>query len=282
MKQLALKLAVGAVALAAASFPAHAADLLYEPPVVVEQPPVEVYQPEEVSYGGWYIRGDVDYHLSKLRGTEYITYGPPPGTSSFVTTSLRGTWSIGGGIGYSITKHLRADLTADYWARSRFTGSTTGVCGGVIGPCTSTDTSSYTALLLMANAYVDIGTWHGITPYVGAGIGGAYVQWADLNNTAGGVTVVHAGSKNWRFAYALMAGASYCLTERLELDAGYRYTRLTGGRMFEYASGVAPGFDKGFNVHEVRGGLRWNFGKGSRRCATPPPPPPPYEPPVYK
>jgi len=31
-------------------------------------------------------------------------------------------------------------------------------------------------MLLLANAYVDIGTWHGVTPYVGAGIGGALGQ----------------------------------------------------------------------------------------------------------
>ncbi len=281
MKHLPLSLAASAVVLGVAMVPVHAADMAYEPPAVVEQPPVEVYTVEEESaFGGWYIRGDVDYHWSKLRGITYITYGPPPGTASFVTTNLRGAWSVGGGVGYNITRYLRADLTLDYWSRSRFTGSTTGTCGGV--PCTSVDTSGYTALLLLANAYVDLGTWHGITPYVGAGIGGAYVNWDNLYNTAGGTTVIHGGTSGIRFAYALMAGASYCLTSNLELDAGYRFSQITGGRMFEYASGVAPGFDGGINVHEVRAGLRWNLGKGSKRCAPPPQKVVDYIPPVYK
>ena len=40
---------------------------------------------------------------------------------------------------------------------------------------------------------------------------------------------------NWRFAWALMAGTSYCLTDNLKLDVGYRYSHINGGRMFELA-----------------------------------------------
>ena len=119
----------------------------------------------------------------------------------------------------------------------------------------------------MANAYAYLGTYHGITPYMGAGIGGARVNWDDLENAiSGGPTNRHKGTSSWRFAYALMAGASYCLTHNVDVDLGYRFTHITSGRMFEeYAPdgtdiGVGPGFDGGMNVHEVRLGLRYNFG----------------------
>lgn len=146
----------------------YAADL-YEPPIIEAPEPLPpVIQPDPApSFGGWYIRGDIDYHWSKLRGTEYITYGDAPGglrggTASFDTTDLKGAMSLGAGIGYQINKYLRADLTADYWFKSDFTGSTSGTCGG--SPCVSTDTSAYSAWLLMANAYVDLGTYYGFTP----------------------------------------------------------------------------------------------------------------------
>ncbi|MCR4269210.1 outer membrane protein [Nitratireductor sp. ZSWI3] len=277
--------ALGAALLLVVPTLAHAADL-YIPPVVEAPPPLPVAEP---AFGGWYIRGDIDYHWSKLRGTEYITYGccgnVAPGTDDFDTTKLKGALSLGAGVGYQINRYLRTDLTGDYWFKSDFEGTTSGICGGVA--CTSTDVSAYSALLLLANAYVDLGTYHGVTPYVGAGIGGAYVMWDDLENViSGGPTVVHKGSSNWRFAYALMAGASYCLTENLNLDIGYRFTHINGGRMFEYAAGVAPGFDKGINVHEARAGLRYQFGPGNANCAPAPQvvsyEPPPYEPPVYK
>ncbi len=271
----------GATLLAGTAIPALAADP-YIPPPIEPPPPVVYEEPAKASYGGWYIRGDVDYHWSALRSTQYITYGPPAGTAQFTTTDLRGTWSIGAGVGYQVNKWFRADLTGDYWAKSTFTGSTTGTCGVPPAPCVSVDSSAYQALLILANAYVDLGTYHGITPYIGAGIGGARVIWDDLRNTVGGITTVHAGASSWRFAYALMAGASYCVTDRMELDVGYRYTRIAGGRMFEYAPIVGPGFDNGFNVHEGRAGLRWHLGGQANRCAPPPPDIPPYIPPVYK
>ncbi|MGE0500890.1 MAG: outer membrane protein [Rhizobiaceae bacterium] len=264
---------------------ATAADL-YDPPVVETPPPV-TYEPEVVEYGGWYIRGDLDYHMSTFKGAEYITYGvtgccaPLPGTGTFDFGDLKGAFSVGGGVGYQVNKYLRADLTVDYMFGSEFTGQTTGWCGAIV--CRSVDRSSYSALLMMANAYVDIGTWHGFTPYLGAGIGGAHVKWKNLENTVGGITTTHEGAKGMRFAWALMAGTSYCLTDKLKLDVGYRYARINGGRMFELApagpGGAGPGFDEGFNIHEGRAGLRYQFG-GASGCHEPEPLP--YEPePIY-
>jgi len=268
--------------------PAVAADL-YEP--VVEPQPQVVYQPVET--GGWYLRGDLGYRWSKFRGADYITYGvcdtgcgpvAVPGSNSFDFGDLKGAMSFGGGVGYQVNNYFRTDVTADYWFKSKFNGQTSD------GVNTSTDTSSYSALLLLANAYVDLGTWHRVTPYVGAGIGGAYVKWDNLRNQFPGVDDSHNGGKEWRLAYALMAGASYCITKNLQFDAGYRFTRVNGGKMFDYVDssaggpGAGPGYDKGFNVHEVRGGLRYQFGGGKADCAEPEPvayEPPPVEP-VYK
>jgi len=221
---------------------------------------------------GWYLRGDLNHHWSQVRGIEYITYGAGeavPGTNEFTWTDLSGAWSLGAGVGYQINKHLRTDLTADYWLNSDFRGSTTGTCSSG-EPCTSSDWSSYRALLVMANAYVDLGTYAGITPYVGGGIGGAWVKWNDLTNETEDGSWIHRGGKGWRFAWSLMAGASYCLTDSLELDAGYRFTRINGGKMFDYTSYVGPGFDKGFNVHEARAGLRYSFGGPSLHCTSQP------------
>jgi opacity protein-like surface antigen len=66
--------------------------------------------------------------------------------------------------------------------------------------------------------------------------------------------------KSWRFTYALMAGASIDVTCNLKADIGYRYRNISGGRMFGYALGGGPGYDKGFSSHEARGGLRYSFG----------------------
>lgn len=236
---------------------ANAADI-YEPPVV-EAPPV--YQP--VDFGGWYIRGDLGYRWSDFRGADYITYGYYPGTGT-LDGDLDGGWSIGGGVGYQINRYLRTDVTLDYWGGTDFTGETSGWCGEY--RCTSLDETSYDAWVLLANAYVDLGTYAGFTPYVGAGIGGTYLSWDDLRNTIYDDTTTHGGSSDWRFTYALMVGTSYCFNPNLNLDVGYRYSRIEGGDMFGYAYGAGPGTDDGISTHEVRAGLRWQFGAGNPDC----------------
>jgi len=274
MLRLAKPILLGAALMAGVMAPAGAADL-YEPPIVEAPPPV-YYQPEpEPDFGGWYIRGDIDYHALGFRGGTYITYGcptcgPTPGTDSFDTGTLTGALSAGLGAGYKINRYLRTDLTADWLFTSNFRGSTSGTtCGPTGGPCVSVDRSTMNALLLLANAYVELGTWKKITPYIGAGIGGARVAWGDLRNTTD-TTSIHAGATSWRFAWALMAGASYCINKNWKFDLGYRYARISGGRMFEYgppgaAVGSGPGFDAGFDMHEGRAGLRYQFG-GDPAC----------------
>lgn len=261
MKKIASLLLIGA-SFAVSANSALAADII-EAPVMVETPPPAVIE----SAGSWYLRGDLDYHRIKLRDTIYAVSG---GTSTFATSSLKDSWSLGGGIGYNISKNFRVDLTADYWMKSNFRGSTVGTCGAPPVACNSTDTSSLSALVVLANAYADLGTYNGITPYVGAGVGVAHINWTDLSNDDGTAITVHGGQKSMRGAIALMAGASYCLSDRLELDGGYRFTRIGGGAMFGFANNAGPGYDKGFDVHEARAGLRYSFGGSNARCAAAP------------
>lgn len=157
------------------------------------------------------------------------------------------------GLGYRLTDILRADITADLFdGRFEGTQATAGV------------STRYRADLrgvgLMANAYVDLATVAGFTPYLGAGVGATYVDWQDVTARAGGAPVAggaYEGDDSWRFTYALMAGASYDLTERLKLDIGYRYSDIARGDMFARAGEQAR--DEGLSRHEIRAGLRFSL-----------------------
>jgi len=259
------------------ALPALAADYV-DAPMVEPAPPVEYVQPAP-SFGGWYIRGDIGYSWNDFRGANYILYGAPGELGHFDHGDLRGSFMLGGGVGYQVNDNFRVDLTGDYIFKSNFKGETSGYCGNGL-PCTSVDRSDYRAFLLLANAYADLGTYHGFTPYVGAGIGGAHVRWGDLVNDDDDGTFSHRGGRDWRFAYAAMAGVSYCLTNTTKLDVGYRFAHVEGGKMFGYAMNAGPGYDRGINMHQVRGGLRYQFG-GANGCVQPEPIA--YEPPpVYK
>jgi opacity protein-like surface antigen len=268
-------LAVATAALLASSA-AYAADV-YQPepqPAYVDAPEVAVAEAS-----GWYLRGDLGYSFNKMRGAKYFQ-GSNDTEVDFTTASIKDSFWVGGGVGYQVNSYLRTDLTFDYMLKSDFDGSTTGLCGGVT--CTSSDVAAMRAYTLMANAYIDLGTYAYFTPYVGGGIGGSYVKWDKLRNTicTGGTcsTTEHEGEGSWRFAYQLMAGASIDVTCNVKADVGYRFRHTMGGDMFGYASNGGPGYDKGFHSHSVHAGARYVFGG----CETPVAYEPPPELPVYK
>ena len=275
------KISLVAAALMSSSMMVQAADLV---------PPPEYTPPEvEIDHaGGWYIRGDIGYASMKVDDVTYFQGAFQ--TGSFEQHELDSTWTLQGGIGYQVTDYLRVDATLKYIASSDFDGSSApagSACNGFVDTCTFNDDAELeSATLLMANAYWDLGTYHSITPYIGAGIGGAHVKWGDLLNdqtcAGGGACDAedfrHAGEAQWRFAWAVHAGASYDVRCDLTLDAGYTYTRIEGGEMFGTGVGVpgstAPGvaaggngYDGGIDVHEGRLGLRYALGGGG--CAEP-------------
>ncbi|TCD15430.1 outer membrane protein [Oricola cellulosilytica] len=270
MKFAAQNILLGTAALVASAIPALAADV-YEPPII-EAPVFEApeHVPGEVS--GWYLRGDIGYAWNDFRGADYYTFpGGVVAGSNSLAGDLKGSFTYGAGVGYQINSYLRSDVTID-WFETDFEGSTRGSCG-VATDCISTDVATASALALMVNAYVDLGTYGRFTPYVGAGFGGAHVDWGNLTNTACDAanpsscdpSVSHWGNAEWRFAYAVMAGVSVDVSCRVAADLGYRFRRIEGGSPFGYAAGTGPVYDKGIDSHEIRAGVRYKFGN----CAEP-------------
>ncbi|MFC0244092.1 outer membrane protein [Falsochrobactrum ovis] len=257
-KQIYAGVAASAMLMVAA-MPSQAADFI-EP--VPEPVPEVVVAPPAVS--GWYIRGDLGYSWSKFKKADYATIDNCVGCggsrtfgSNTLHGDLKGSFLLGGGVGYQVTDYFRTDLTLDYMTRSKFEGNTFGAnCNGNID-CASEERGHYSALSILANVYVDLGNFSGVTPYVGAGIGGTRVKWADLKDVRYGGT--QEGATNWRFTYALMAGATVDLTHNLKLDAGYRYRHVNGGKMFEGNRWIGDGYDKGMHIHDVRVGMRYLF-----------------------
>jgi opacity protein-like surface antigen len=259
------KIVAFASAMLAFGVQAKAADL-YQP----EPAPQVVEQPVAASANGWYLRGDLSYDIVNMKGAHYFTDDSGV-LKDFDTTRINNTGNLGVGIGYQVNDYLRVDKTFDYMFRSQFRGTTHGLCGNPVQPCNSRDVSHFSAYSLMANAYVDIYKWGIVTPYVGAGIGGTYVMWDKLNNTDADGSFDHGSRKSWRFTYALMAGASIDVNCQVKADIGYRYRNVAGGDMFGFSTGAGPGYDKGFDIHEFRTGVRYALGGDSCQTAYLPP-----------
>jgi opacity protein-like surface antigen len=265
--------------LAALSAPVHAADLdqIIPSPVIEDN-----YVPVEIG-NGWYIRGDISYDLKSSASGNYRTYdGIAYSTNPYDNFDLGAGGDVAFGAGYQFNSWLRADATIGYWQRA-VNGTDVGVGPCIVGGpvaavgCRSVDTSKLKAWEFMANGYADLGTFVGVTPYIGAGVGMTLFNYGALTNTsfctdAAGLDVPACGAVaqhpsvggNLRFTWALMAGASMDISKNVKFDLGYRYARYAGGDMFGWdaataaigASGV-QGSDNGFGQHQIKAGIRY-------------------------
>jgi opacity protein-like surface antigen len=212
------------------------------------RPPVYSPAPKMIpaDTGGWYLRGDAGYTM----------YNNPEGywnALSMFGENLDNAFLVGVGVGYQYNAWLRTDVTVDYRFNADFQGYLPCACSPLIE---TTKLSVGTALI---NGYFDLGTWHGFTPYVGAGAGIAMVktgrQFSDHPAPTPDTTA--AGDTRYNFAWALMAGMSYDITPGMKFDTSYRYIHFGDGRT-KALSGFPVRYDD-LNAHEVRVGLRYMF-----------------------
>ena len=193
--------------------------------------------------------------------------------------SMDNTWlaEVGAGCG-SGPRSLRADVLFGFRGDRDITGVPPIYNGTLVGepvgtPGQDIDDPLHTSLksyTLMFNAYYDIGKFRGFVPYVGAGVGAAYhivdeVYFTENPNLINRIE----GDETLSFAWSLMAGLAYQVSDRAILDFGYRYINMgdaKSGRV-DNAGFVNPQVDlDDIAAHEFKIGLRYHFGQSSSCC----------------
>ena len=210
---------VGAAFLLPLSAGAWAADLPEIPPYT---PPVEVGH-------SWYLRGDIGMTNQAVGSLFNVLYDSPTNTVTNAFRDFESSPLFGLGIGYQYNDHLRFDVTGEYRGNATFHGLDI-YDDTAADPEVGTDeyTAIKTELTFLANAYWDIGTWQGVTPFVGGGIGSSLntiKAFSDINTVTGGVAYA-ADHSQWSLAWQLTAGLSYQVTPNMTLEAAYRYMDL--------------------------------------------------------
>ena len=102
----------------------------------------------------------------------------------------------------------------------------------------------------MLNGYIDLAPYHWITPYIGGGIG--YTKYKYKSQTTGQGTSFDIRSSKTNFTWALGGGLSLKVTNRFNVDAGYRYYDM-GDYKYE------NGYKRDLTAQEVYGGIRYVF-----------------------
>lgn len=265
-----------AVILCSASYSVHAADINFESPPVFRGS-----HPVAHNTRGLYIRGDIG--VSAARDITFNTTNIPAGSDLRTETAgLSGGGFVGVGVGYRFNARLRGDITVEYRTGFDLSAVDQYTCTATNGGCVPDQIrnnfydGNVTSIVGMANAYIDLGRYHGFTPYVGGGIGVTRNTISDLRDwdTSGIGGGGWAGSASrFNLAWALMAGVGYDVNERLTLEAGYRYLNLgkaESGIVCSTTCGTWNAVVEDMDFHDFRLGMRWNLQE----------PVPHYEPPV--
>lgn len=269
LRSLTLLASVGAPSLALA------ADLLPPPPEPLP-PPVEIG-------GGWYLRGDVG--VGAAYADEIITttkYGALPDGYRFDQKTVGDQFFAGGGVGYQFGPFFRADVTAEYRGGAKLNFSDSYNTYDQYGQIYNPDGSPYksinyynghlSSVVVMANGYIDLGTWYGVTPFVGGGVGVALHRVSGFTDfgaggAAGGFGYAsdkHSSSLAW----SAQAGLSYSVTPNVKLDLGYRFINLGHATTGVVSCFNDPGCSyatykvKEITSHDVKLGMRWLFDAG--------------------
>jgi opacity protein-like surface antigen len=260
MRSVKFLVAAGAASLLSSA--AFAADIAMPPPAYAPAPVVE-------DFGGWYLRGDIGFsnqRVGRLNNADDATFTTQTQSNGFNTAGIFGL-----GVGYKVNNWFRADITGEYRGNSQFFGKTEITYPGGIG--TNTYHGTKNEWVVLGNAYVDLGTWWCMTPFIGAGVGGARVainNFTDVglaNNGNGAEPSIAYGDSvaKWNLAWAVHAGVAYKVTPNFTVELAYRYLDMGDGltgdlRPFDGPSTrVNPMTFKNITSHDLKLGVRWDL-----------------------
>jgi opacity protein-like surface antigen len=278
MGRTALLIAAAVVAGLGAS--AQAADLLPPPPPPPPPPP---------DFSGWYLRGDVGVGANQISGVSSTFLNPTIHVPApmFNAYSIGDAAFAGAGVGYQFNSWFRFDVTGEYRTAAQYSAiqsysdiwSAWGASPcGVNARCHDLYHAQQSAAVFLGNAYFDLGTWYGITPFIGGGIGFAsnfLENFYDISAQPAGGFGYASNRTQTNFAWQVGAGLAFNVTPNLKLEVAYRYLDMGNfntNRIVCMGVVVCPGEVQRFNLasNDVRVGFRYVI-----PTLVPPPPPPP-------
>jgi opacity protein-like surface antigen len=240
----------------AADMPIAAPPPMYAPPA----PPAD--------FGGWYLRGDVGMTNQSAKRIDSATAQTFPTTTNGLGFDSSPLFDLG--VGYRFNNWFRADVIGQYRGKANLHGSDNVIAPGFVGA--NNYSGSKSEWVVMANAYVDLGTWWCITPFIGAGVGGSYnkisgfrddgVSYSPLLNNS---VAYFADNGKWNFAWAAHAGLAYKVNPGFTVELAYSYMNLGDAapgnfRLFDNsASGPTSIKIKELTSHDVKLGVRWEL-----------------------
>lgn len=112
---------------------------------------------------------------------------------------------------------------------------------------TEFDVAKFKTYSYMLNAYWDFMPNHWWSPYVNAGAGLTQLKYSNIDIASGGSNAIGGNYEPMNFTWSVGAGLSLKVTNRINVDAGYRYFDINKIRHAD------------IKVQEIYSGIRYVF-----------------------
>ncbi len=221
------------------------------------------YQPP-VDSGGWYLRGFIGQSNQFLNNISHPAFATAQQFTFLDKGGFDSAPFFGAGVGYQWNSWFRSDITGEYRGKASFHALDRYFNAGYFTNDYNASKSEWVALV---NAYIDLGTWWAITPFIGAGVGVAFntiEHFRDTNVIAGGGGWADTGRQT-NLAWALHAGASYRASSNFAVELSYRYLNVGDARSGLLqnldptltSANPAPMTFHNIQSHDLMLGVRW-------------------------
>ncbi|MDE2446499.1 MAG: porin family protein, partial [Alphaproteobacteria bacterium] len=178
--------------------------------------------------------------------------GPTSGADIYTPNA---GYILGGTIGVELNSRLRAELELSH---SRWNmGSNVFEVTSMSFSGTLNRPGGYVeATYLLSNAWLNLTEGERITPYVGGGVG---VAWVNMNNT---FAMMNAAGPS--FAFQVGGGFTFAVSDQLSIDLGYRFKDVINPNLSPAANFTDPKttdyfVDSNLASHNFQLGITYRF-----------------------
>ncbi|MCH5277948.1 MAG: porin family protein [Desulfovibrionaceae bacterium] len=216
------------------------------------------WQARAADQAGVYVAPKFVLNIQHAKGEWSAIGAGTLGGDSKTAARAGGALAVGYDFGKTMNIPVRAELEYGIYGRASKTLSAVGEEGSA---SIKTEVGLQTLLL---NAYYDIGTYSGFTPYVGGGLGLAFVRVEGTVSAApAGLEPAGLSFADTRavFAGQIGLGCSYAITDYAALDLGYRFLLTGNGKAALDLAGIELATVKSKNnyAHQFMLGVRFTF-----------------------
>ncbi len=169
------------------------------------------------------------------------------GGGLFTTSKSQSVLGAGAMIGYDF--YAQSDIPVRTEIEYAFRGN---LYKSDAGPGFTSD-SFYNMQTLLVNFYYDFYNESAFTPYIGGGIGAAFLS-GETDIQAGGSSY-HGSMDDTVFAWNVGGGVGYAINEQITADLGYRYLSLSNSNKEQAGYNI----ETSTSSHEISLGVRFNF-----------------------